>query len=65
MSTPAAPTQSPVDESEIRFNLRSVCTPEEIEKFKDNARKAGAKSLTDHFLNLTIRTAEQGKEVSQ
>lgn len=41
----------------ILFDLSEELRPEELEKFKDAANRAGANSLTDHFLNLTIRIA--------
>lgn len=39
----------------IQFDLASEITPEELAKFRAAAAQAGAKDLTDHFLNLTIR----------
>lgn len=52
---------SGADNTEIRFDLRSVCTPEEIEKFKAAAHEAKASSLTEHFINLTLRAPEEGR----
>lgn len=51
----------PVDETEIRFDLRSVCTAEEIERFKQAAEDARAASLTEHFINLTLRQRRDGR----
>jgi len=39
----------------ILFDLADVLSPAEIEKFRESAEAAKAKSLTDHFLNLTLR----------
>ena len=39
----------------IRFDLADELTSEQIEKFKQAAKDAGAQSLTEHFLNLTLR----------
>lgn len=43
----------------IQFDLEKELKPEELEKFKQAAEKAGAESLTEHFLNLTIRMPEE------
>lgn len=43
------------DQTEVRFDLRSILTPDEITKFKEAAKAAGAKSLTEHFVNLTLK----------
>ncbi|MEI6656357.1 MAG: hypothetical protein WCP45_16465 [Verrucomicrobiota bacterium] len=51
----------PLDETEIRFDLRSVCTAEEIESFKQSAHEAHAASLTEHFINLTLRIPKKGR----
>lgn len=48
----------PKDNTEIRFDLRSVCSQEEVEQFRANAEKAGAKDLTEHFVNLALRKEE-------
>ena len=39
----------------IRFDLADELTAEEIEKFEASAKEAGAESITEHFLNLTLR----------
>lgn len=41
--------------TEIRFDLAEVVSEEELERFKENAREAGARSLTEHFVNLTLK----------
>lgn len=43
----------------ISFDLQQVLQPEELAKFEEAAKKAGAKSLTEHFLNLTLRLPQQ------
>lgn len=39
----------------ISFDLRKILRPEEVCQFEESARKAGAKSLTEHFVNITLR----------
>jgi hypothetical protein len=39
----------------IEFDLAKVLTAEELAKFKAAAQAAGAASLTEHFLNITLR----------
>jgi hypothetical protein len=41
-------------QTRILFDLADELTPEEIEKFEAGAKEAG-KSITEHFLDLTIR----------
>ena len=43
----------------ISFDLAQVLTPEELEKFIAAARDAGAESLTEHFLSITIHHPEK------
>ena len=43
----------------IIFDLAAELTPEELAKFEESARVAGAESLTEHFLNLSIRVSNQ------
>lgn len=43
----------------ISFDLKAVLSNQEIRKFEREAKKAGAKSLTDHFLNITVRLPKQ------
>lgn len=44
----------PASQTRILFDLADELTPEEIEKFEAAAKAAG-ESITEHFLNLTIR----------
>lgn len=39
----------------INFDLLDVLTEQELESFEQRAAEAGAESLTDHFLNVTVR----------
>ena len=43
----------------VQFDLAKELTAEELEKFQAAAEAAGAKSLTEHFLNLTLRVLPQ------
>lgn len=43
----------------ISFDLRKVLKPEELAMFEASAKQAGAKSLTEHFLNITLRLPQQ------
>jgi len=46
--------------TKIEFDLADELTPEEIERFKQASAQAGSPTLTEHFLNLTLRhPAEQ------
>jgi hypothetical protein len=45
----------PQSRTRILFDLADVLAPEEVEQFQRAAEEAGAKSLTEHFLNLTLR----------
>jgi hypothetical protein len=45
----------PKSQTRILFDLADELTPEEIAKFEAAAKEAGAESLTEHFLNLTLR----------
>jgi hypothetical protein len=45
----------------IRFDLAAILKPEELAKFEEAAKQAGAKTLTEHFLNLTLRLPENRK----
>ena len=42
----------------IRFDLAAILKPEELAKCEEAAKQAGAKTLTEHFLNLTLRLPE-------
>jgi hypothetical protein len=50
-------TEPAASRTKIIFDLHDELTPEEIARFQENATSAGAKSLTEHFLNLTLRVA--------
>lgn len=39
----------------ILFDLAAEITPEELARFEESAKSAGAKNLTEHFLNLNVR----------
>lgn len=43
----------------ILIDLSKELTPEELAAFKQAAADAGAPTLTDHFLNLTLRIPTQ------
>lgn len=47
--------EAPVSRTRIQFDLADVLTAEELEKFQRAAEEAHAASLTEHFLNLTLR----------
>lgn len=50
------PTEDrPQSRTRIQFDLAEVLTPEELAQFEQAATDAGAPSLTEHFLNLTLR----------
>lgn len=64
MNQPQAPTtpKPPLSGgTRIQFDLEKELRPEELEKFIQAAEQAGAPTLTDHFLNLTIRMTEEGR----
>jgi hypothetical protein len=42
--------------TQIKFDLAAEITAEELAKFEESAAAAGAESLTEHFLNLSLRT---------
>ena len=47
---------APADsKTQINFDLADVLDPAELEKFRAAAAEAGAPSLTEHFLDLTLR----------
>lgn len=39
----------------IVFDLADELSPEEIAAFEARAKEAGAKNLTEHFLNIALR----------
>jgi hypothetical protein len=41
--------------TKIQFDLSDELTTQEVEEFEKSAEQAEASSLTEHFLNLTIR----------
>ena len=47
--------QSNRTQTRVIFDLAEVLTAEELAKFQEAAREAKAVSLTEHFLNLTLR----------
>lgn len=53
----ATPTKTP--KTLVSFDLREILKPDELARFQSAARKAGAKSLTEHFLNITLRLNEK------
>jgi hypothetical protein len=52
-TTPTSPLKN--GGTRILIDLERELTPEELAKFSEAAFAAGAASLTDHFLNLTLR----------
>ena len=51
----------PKSRTKIVFDLADELTQQELERFEENSKKAGAASLQDHFLNLTLRLAPEPK----
>lgn len=47
--------ERPVSKTRIQFDLNDVLSPEEVAQFEKAAVEANAESLTEHFLNLTLR----------
>lgn len=45
----------PASKTRVLFDLADELSPEEIAAFEAAAKAAGADSITEHFLNLTIR----------
>lgn len=52
-------TTTPPSRTRIVFDLVDILTPEEIAAFEANAGAAQAPSLTEHFLNITLRKSPQ------
>lgn len=49
-------TQSaPRSRTRIEFDLKDILSAEELTKFQESAKKAGAPNVTEHFLNITLR----------
>lgn len=57
-------TQPQKSGTKVLFDLSEELRPEELEKFKDAANRAGANSLTDHFLNLTLRLSPGPQKIA-
>ena len=55
METPIEMTPETSSPTRIEFDLAKVLTVEELSKFTEAARAAGAENLTEHFLNITLR----------
>lgn len=55
-TSPALPSRT-----RILFDLADVLTASEITQFEAAAHDAGAASLTEHLLNLTLRLPHQGE----
>lgn len=49
------PTIKPKSRTRISFDLRDVLTSDELAKFRNAAKESKAKSLTEHFVNLTLK----------
>lgn len=43
--------------TQVVFDLKEVLTDEQLAAFEAAAAEAGAKDLTEHFLNLTLGAA--------
>jgi hypothetical protein len=50
-----AETPQPASRTRIVFDLEDVLTPDELAEFQANAHAAGAPTLTEHLLNVTLR----------
>jgi hypothetical protein len=46
--------------TKIIFDLRDVLSEAEVASFEERAQEAGAPSLTEHFLNVTMRLPKSG-----
>lgn len=55
-----ATDHKPTSQTRILFDLADELTTEEIEKFEAAAKESG-ESLTEHFLNLTLRVPQEGR----
>lgn len=51
---PACGDSQSVSRTKIHFDLQDLLSPEEIAAFEAEAIKAGAETLTEHFLNITL-----------
>jgi len=53
-------TETPkISRTRIVFDLEDVLTVEELTQFQASAAEAGARSLTEHLLNVTLRIKEE------
>jgi hypothetical protein len=59
-STSLPAQEKSASRTRVTFDLRDVLTPEEVEKFETSAREAGAASITEHFINLTLSIRKEG-----
>lgn len=59
MSTPTLPTTADESPTKVIFDLAQVLTAEELASFQQSAKEAGAATLTEHFLNLTLRIPQR------
>lgn len=55
MSKSDSQPEATVSRTRIQFDLADVLTADEIDRFEQAAKAAQAASLTEHFLNLTLR----------
>jgi hypothetical protein len=58
-NTATLPTPPRMGGTRILIDLEKELTPDELAKFQQAAKDAGAPTLTDHFLNLTLRLPER------
>ena len=54
-------THTPPTESrtKITFDLAAELTPQELAQFEESAKAAGAATLTEHFVKLTLANYTQ------
>ena len=50
------PNPTTESRTKVIFDLRDELTDEEISQFENAATEAGADSITEHFLNIALRT---------
>jgi hypothetical protein len=58
-STATLPKPPKIGGTRILIDLEKELTPEELARFQQAAEAAGAQSLSEHFLNLTLRLPER------
>ena len=46
-------------ETEIVIDLEQELKPEELESFREQAREANARDLTEHFKNVFLRVGQE------